>query len=112
MKLRIFGAVVFAAFVASPLAAADQTWTGQISDAMCGKDHAAMQKGGKKMSDKECTLACAKADDSYVLVSGGKVYKLANAKATNVQQFAGDKVQVAGSAKGDTITISKIEAAK
>jgi hypothetical protein len=46
--------------------AADQTRPGAISDKMCGADH---KKMGGKMSDRECTQACAKGGAPYVLVS-------------------------------------------
>ena len=41
--------------------AADQTWTGKISDSMCGAKHnTAAEHAGKKMSDRDCALACVK----------------------------------------------------
>jgi hypothetical protein len=34
--------------------AADQTWTGTISDSMCGASHKSVtEHGGKKMSDRD-----------------------------------------------------------
>jgi hypothetical protein len=41
--------------IATGAFAAEQTWTGTISDKMRGADH---KKMGGKMSDRECTLAC------------------------------------------------------
>jgi hypothetical protein len=52
--------------------AADQTWTGAISDKMCGADH---KKMGGKLSDRNCALACAKGGAPYVLVSDGKIHE-------------------------------------
>ena len=42
---------------ASLLAAADKTFTGTVTDSMCGKDHSAMKMG----TDAKCTVACVKA---------------------------------------------------
>jgi len=58
--------------------AADKTWTGKISDSMCGASHAKMiaEHGGSgtaKMTDRECTQACIKAGGKYVFVTNGKV---------------------------------------
>jgi len=39
--------------LATPGIAAEQTWTGQISDSMCGAKHAVADHG-KQMSDREC----------------------------------------------------------
>jgi hypothetical protein len=41
--------------------AAQQTWTGEISDSMCGANHQAMAKSGQKVNPRECTLECVKA---------------------------------------------------
>ena len=37
---------------------AEQTWTGAISDSMCGASHAGMRTHGEKITDRECTVAC------------------------------------------------------
>ncbi len=83
-----------------------QVFTGSISDAMCGLKH--MMPGG----DKACTEACVKEGSKYVLadVAHQKVYQLSD--QTKPKDFAGQKVKVTGSLKGDTITVDSIEAAK
>ena len=58
--------------------AADQTWTGQVSDSMCGASHAKMIAGHPGMSERDCALACVKGGGKYVFVSDGKVYNIAN----------------------------------
>ena len=90
--------------------AADQTWTGKISDSMCGASHAKMAAAhpDAKMTDRDCTLACAKAGGKYVFVTGGKVYNIANQDDPALQMHAGHTVQLTGDMKGDTITVSKI----
>ena len=87
-----------------------QTWTGEISDDMCTGDHASM--GGK--SAKGCTLDCVKSMGSkYALVVDKKThFDLSDQKGP--EQFAGMKVKVTGvlEAKGKSIKVEKIEAAK
>ena len=92
--------------------AAQQTWTGQVSDAMCKSDHAMMQKGANKMTDKECAMACAKSGQKYVLVSDGKVYKIDNQAVAGLAANAGGTVKVTGqaSADGSSIKIAKLQA--
>ena len=86
--------------------AAAKTFVGSISDSMCGAKH--MMPG---QSDKDCTLSCVKAGSKYVLAdASGKVYQLSDQKKP--QEFAGQKVKVAGTLKGDTINVSSIEPAK
>ena len=93
--------------------AADMTWTGKISDSMCGGSHAKMiaaHGGASKMTDRDCTLACTKAGGKYVFVMGGsgKVYDIANQDDKDLQTHAGHTVRLTGDMKGDTITVSKI----
>jgi hypothetical protein len=90
--------------------AADATWTGQISDSMCGVSHAKMIAGhtGAKMTARDCTLACVKAGAKYVFVTKGKVYSIANQDLADLQVHAGHTVRLTGEMKGDTITVSKI----
>ena len=105
MKIQI---IVAAMLLATSAYAAEQTWTGTISDKMCGADHTEMRG---KMSDRDCTLACAKGGAPYVLVSDGKVYQLTKRDA-DLRTHAGHVVNVTGELKGDTIRVSKIEMAK
>jgi hypothetical protein len=95
------------------VSAADQTWTGKISDSMCGGSHAKMiaaHGGASKMTDRDCTLACTKAGGKYVFIMGGsgKVYNIANQNLAALQTHAGHTVKLTGEMKGDTITVSKI----
>ena len=103
-----FAAVLLVASLAYAGSAA-QTWTGVISDDMCGAKHTMMP--GK--SDKECTLACVKMGAKYVLVVDGKtIYQLSDQKAP--EPFAGDRVKVTGKLdpKTKTIEVASIKAAK
>jgi len=87
--------------------AGTRTFVGNISDSMCGLKH--MMPG---QSDKDCTLECVKAGSKYVLadVVNGKVYQLSDQKKP--EEFAGQKVKVTGTLKGDMISVSAIEPAK
>jgi hypothetical protein len=92
---------------ASLMAAADKTFTGTITDSMCGKDHAAMKMG----TDAKCTMACVKAGAKYALYDGSKTYTLSDQTAP--EKFAGQKVTVTGSVdKSGTLQVTKIDAAK
>ena len=87
--------------------AAQQTWTGQISDSMCGAKHT-MQG----MTDRACTEMCVKAKGKYVFVTGGKVYQIADQSSKDLATHAGHTVVLAGSMKDDTVTVSKIDMPK
>jgi len=95
---------------ACSLTAAEQTWTGRISDSMCGAKHDPTAQHGKKLPDRDCALTCKKEHNAdFVLVSGGKVYKLANESMAGIQEHAGHAVKVSGTVSGDTITVAKVE---
>ena len=96
---------------ASGAFAADQTWTGKISDSKCGAKHAAAEHG-KKMTDRECTEACVKGGAKYVFSSKGKVYQIANQDDADLAMHAGHTVRLTGEMKGDSITVSKIQMPK
>src|ERR1700682_1014255 len=101
--------VVASMLGAMTMVAAEQTWTGKISDSMCGAKHnTSAEHGAKKMSDRDCTLACVKDHSAkYVFVSGGKVYNVANQDFAALQVRAGHTVKLTGDMSGDTITVSK-----
>ena len=91
--------------------AATRTWTGEISDSMCGKSHRAMRaQYGGNVTDAECTAACVKAGAKYVFSSGGKVYTIANQDDKDLALNAGKTVRLTGDMQGTSITVSKIAA--
>jgi hypothetical protein len=92
---------------------AQQTWTGEISDSMCGVSHQAMAKSGQKVNPRDCTLECVKAGNKYVFVSKGQVFEIANQDLADLQKHAGHKVQLTGDLGSDkkTITVAKIQMA-
>ena len=109
--MKHLGTVIFAsALVAMPVMAAEQTWTGKISDSMCGATHKKMsaEHGNAKMSDRDCTMACIKEGGKYVFVSSGKVYTLDNQDFAALSVHAGHMVKLTGEMTGDSIKVSKI----
>jgi len=73
-------------------AEAPKTFTGVITDTMCGaKSHRAMMKD---KSDAECARLCAKGPFGYALVDGTNVMKLSDQKTP--AKYAAQKVKVTG----------------
>ena len=107
MKAHIIVGAV-STLLATGAFAAEQTWTGAISDKTCGADH---KKMAGKMSDRDCTVACARGGASYVLVSDGTIYQLSNHDG-DLRAHAGHTVNLAGELKGDTIRVANIEMPK
>ncbi len=95
--------------------AAEQSWTGAISDSMCGASHTAMSTGGSKVSDRDCTIACVsyqtETSPKFVFVTGGKIYPIANQRFGGLARYAGQPVTLTGELASGSITVSKIEAA-
>ena len=88
---------------------AAETWTGKISDSMCGAKHSGDEHGGKKMTDRECTLACVKEHNAkYVFVTNGKVYPIANQDFADLAKHAGHTVKMTGDMSGDNVTVTAI----
>jgi hypothetical protein len=100
MKLGLSLAATFALGTMG-LLGADQSWTGTISDSMCGASHGTTPA-------KACTTGCVKKGAKYVIVVGDKVYAIANQDNPGLAKFAGDNVKVTGTMAGDTITVAKI----
>jgi uncharacterized ParB-like nuclease family protein len=96
---------LFAAALASA-----STFTGVITESMCGMDHAAMNMG----PDAECIRQCVKADKNvkYVLNDGKHQYKLSDQQTP--EKFAAQRVTVSGTLfeKTGIIKVEKIEPAR
>lgn len=90
--------------------AADHTWTGKISDSMCGARHQAAVHGAQKISDRQCTLGCVKNGAQYVFVHKGKVYRIENQNYAALRDHAGETVRVTGDVNGNSIRVSSLEA--
>jgi len=89
--------------------AAEQTWTGKISDSACGAKHEEAAEGQGVMADRDCTQACIRGGSKYVLVVDGKVFQIANQDNKDLATHAGHAVKMTGELKGNAITVSKIE---
>jgi hypothetical protein len=106
---RIVGFLAVSFFAATLALAAEQTWTGKISDSSCGHSHkSAIEHAGKKLSNHDCTVACVKNGGKYVLVVGSKTYEIANQDFNGLEEHAGHEVRLTGDTNGDSITVTKI----
>ena len=94
--------------------AAQQTWTGKITDSMCNADHNAMASGGKTVDAHDCTLVCTKGGAKFAFISEGKVFSIANQNLPDLTKHAGHTVSLTGDldSKGNTITVSKLQMKK
>jgi hypothetical protein len=106
---RAFPIIAAVFFLTAAPFAAEQTWTGQISDSACGAKHEEAAEGQGKMPDRACTEACVRGGSKYVLVSDGKVLQIANQDNKDLATHAGHTVKLTGELKGASITVSKIE---
>ena len=105
-KLTFLALIAVLTLPAFASAVKEQTLTGQVGDAMCGRQH--MMPG---KSETECTRACIKEGSKYALVVGDKVFKL-EGKIDGLDEFAGKNASVTGTVKGDTMTVTSVAAAK
>ena len=97
--LMIAGLTVSSAF------AAGKSFTGTVSDAMCGAKHMGPAA--------ECTRGCVNKGSKYALVVGDKVYTLETtdkAALATLDKQAGAKVTVTGTEKDNTITVNAVKA--
>ncbi len=92
----------------SAFAAKGKTYTGTVSDSMCGAKH---QMPG---DDAGCTRACVSKGSKYALVVGDKVYTLENDKTAleTLDKQAGAQATVTGTVNGDILEVSSISAPK
>jgi hypothetical protein len=105
----IISATVVLLLSGLPLQAADQTWSGKISDSACGAKHEEAAENTGVMPDRECTEACVRGGSKYVLVVDKQVFQIANQDLKELATHAGHAVKVTGELKGNAITVSKIE---
>ena len=102
----IFSATGFSSMFA--FAAGKQTFTGEVGDAMCGRQH----MGG---TAAECTRTCVSKGSKYALVVGEKVYVLDSsdkAVLAVLDQQAGKHATVTGTLSDDKMEVSSAVAAK
>jgi hypothetical protein len=90
-------------------AAKVQTFTGTVSDAMCGPTH--MMEG----DPASCLRTCVSKGSKYALVVGDKVYTLDSSNQATLDalgKLAAQKATVKGTVDGETISVSSVTAAK
>ncbi len=85
-----------------------QTFTGVITDSMCGGDHAAM----KVSPETKCVRLCVKDGSKYALYDGKNLFTLSDQTAP--AKFAAQKVKVIGvlDAKTKVIKVNSIQPAR
>jgi hypothetical protein len=109
-RIQRIGATLAGLLLAGLMSAAmaadkPQTWSGEVSDAMCGAKHMGPAAA--------CTRGCVAKGSKYAFVVGDKVYTLETsdkAALATLDKLAGDKAKVTGVAKGDTIQVTSVAA--
>ena len=107
--LLSFTLLLLTSLAAPTFAAAGKTYTGTVSDSMCGAKHA------MPGDDASCTRGCVSKGSKYALVVGDKVYTLETsdkAALATLDKQAGAKATVTGTEKDNVITVSSVAAAK
>jgi hypothetical protein len=106
--VSLTGALLGAALIPASFAAKAQSFTGTVSDAICGAKH--MMDG-----DAACLRSCVGKGSKYALVVGDKVYTLDvkdKAMLDTLEKLGVGKATVKGEAEGDTIEVTSVAAAK
>ena len=99
----LFATVLSAGLLAA--AAGPQSFTGVITDTMCGANHKPMNV----TPDSKCVLECVKSGSKYALLVGNNVYVLSDQQTP--AKFAALKVKVTGTLNATTkvLKVDKIE---
>jgi hypothetical protein len=98
------------AVVPKVAAGSTQTFTGKVSDAMCGAKHTE-----SNLAPADCVRACVQKGANYTLVVGDKVYTLETkdqAVSAELNKLAWEDAKVTGTANGDTISVKAVTATK
>jgi hypothetical protein len=96
-----------------PSVAADnrtQTFTGKVSDVMCGAKHTEAE-----IAPVDCVRACVQKGAKYALVVGDKVYTLSTsdqAALDTLNKLAWKQAKITGTASGDTISVKSVTPAE
>jgi len=82
-----------------------ETFTGSITDTMCGAHHGML----KDQPDDQCIRMCLKGSSEYALFDGKEILKLSDQKAPG--KYSGKRVRVTGTLnpKTKTIKVTSIE---
>ncbi len=87
------------------LADSPRTFTGVITDTMCGAKHSMV----KDQPDDQCIKMCTRGSSEYALFDGASVLKLSDQKTS--AKFAAKRVKITGvyNDKTKTIKVSSME---
>ena len=105
----VLNAILIVGLTVTSAFAAGKSFTGTVSDAMCGAKHAMPGDAAA------CTRGCVAKGSKYALVVGDKVYTLETSDKTalaTLDKQAGAKATVTGTEKDNTITVSAVKAAQ
>ena len=97
------------AVVPTVAAGTSQSFTGKVSDAMCGAKHT------EGLAPAACVRACVQKGANYALVVADKVYTLDTsdqATLDTLNKLAWEQAKVTGTADGTTISVKTVSAAK
>jgi hypothetical protein len=97
---QIYFTLIFVGFLA---AANAETFTGVITDTMCGAKHGMM----RGQPDDQCVKICVKGPYVYALFDGTNIFKLSDQKAP--AKFAAQQVILMGTLDAKTMRVSSIE---
>jgi hypothetical protein len=100
------------AWAGAGVAQAAETWTGTISDSMCGLKHEAGKHGDKADDHRACVEKCIKGGGEYVFLTKDKAIPITNQSFAALKAHAGHEVMVTGDLKDGKLTVSKIEMPK
>ncbi|MBV8052786.1 MAG: hypothetical protein JOZ80_16485 [Acidobacteriaceae bacterium] len=109
VRLSLMMLALLACLAPFSFAGKAESFTGVVSDAMCGKKH--MMEG----DPAACLRACVQKGSKYALVVGDKVYTLDTedkAALATLDKLANQKAMVKGQANGDEIKVSSVSPAK
>jgi len=106
MRTRFLAGLVLALCAAALVFAADGSWTGYISDSMCGAK-------GANEKHADCAAKCVKEHGAkYVFVNDTDKKVYAIDAQDKVAAHAGHHVIVKGTVDGDNLKLTSIEMAK
>jgi hypothetical protein len=109
MKAIVHRILVIACATTIP-AAAQQAFTGRLSDSLCGASHQP-KAAAAGLTDRQCLLACIKALAKYAIVDrNNEVVLIANQDAMGLPLYAARPVKLTGERKGDSVVVTKVEA--
>jgi hypothetical protein len=80
-----------------------QSYEGIITDSHCGAKHSP----AAGMAAADCTRACVRSGETFVLVDGDKTYTL-EGEAAALKRVAGQRANIIGTLDGKTISVTTV----